>query len=93
MPYDTNSESIRNTNYLTEGILSTAVLHLESPSIITGASKYRMDLTLANVAILESKVNVGGSGIITMSIKGEATAVGATEPITAVIYDGTATAY
>jgi hypothetical protein len=93
MPYDTNSESIRNTNYLTEAVLSTAVLHLESPSIITGASKYRMDLTLANVAVLESKVNVGGSGIITMSIKGEATAVGATEPITAVIYDGTATAY
>lgn len=93
MPYDTNSEAIRNANYLTETVLSTAVLHLESPSLITGTSKYRMDLTLANVAILEAKVNVGGIGIITMSIKGEATAVGATEPITAVVYDGTATAY
>jgi hypothetical protein len=93
MPYDTNSESLRNTNLLTETVLSTVVLHLESPEIITGASKFRMDLTLANVAITEAKTNVGSAGLLTMSIKGEATAVGATEPITAVIYDGTATAY
>jgi hypothetical protein len=93
MPYDTNSESIRNTNYLTETVLSTVVLHLESPEIITAASKYRMDLTLANVAILEASVNVGGNGLLTINIKGEATAVGATEPITAVIYDGQTAAY
>lgn len=93
MPYDTNSEAIRNTNYLTETVLSTAVLHLESPEIIAVASKFRMDITLANVAILEAKVNVGGNGLLTISIKGEATAVGSTEPITAVIYDGTTAAY
>lgn len=93
MPYDTNSESIRNTNLLTEALLSTVVLHLESPEIIAAASKFRMDITLANVAILEAKVNVGGAGLLTMSIKGEATAVGATEPITAVVYDDQSTAY
>ena len=93
MPYDTNAESIRNANLLTEAVLSTVVLHLESPEIIAVASKYRMDITLANVAIQEAKVNVGGVSLLTMSIKGEATAVGATEPITAVVYDGINTAY
>jgi hypothetical protein len=93
VPYDTNSESIRNTNFLTETLLSTAVLHLESPEIIAVASKFRMDITLNNVAVLDAKVNVGGAGLLTVSIKCEATAVSTTEPISAVIYDGTSTAY
>jgi hypothetical protein len=93
VPYDAASEAIRTTNFLTEAVLATAVLHLESPEIITAASKFRADITLANVAILEAKVNIGGPGVIMMSIKAEATAVGATEPISAVIYDNVATAY
>jgi hypothetical protein len=93
VPYDTNSESIRNTNFLTETLLSTVLLHLESPEIIVAASKYRMDITLNNVAVLDAKVNVGGAGLLVMSIKCEATAVSTTEPISAVIYDGTTAAY
>jgi hypothetical protein len=93
MPYDANSESIRETNFKTEALLATAVFHLESPSLITGSYKYRMDLTLNNVAITEAKMNVGGPGLITISITGEATAVGATEPISAAIYDATSGAY
>lgn len=93
MPYDTNSEAIRTTNLLAETLLSTVVIHLESPSIIASTSKYRMDITLNNVAVLEASTNVSGVGLLTMSIKGEATAVSTTEPISAVIYDGTATAY
>lgn len=93
MPYDTNSESLRNTNFLTETVLASAVLHLESPEIIAVASKYRMDITLNNVAILDADAPIGGPGLVTMTIRGEATAVGATEPITAVIYDNVNTAY
>lgn len=93
MPYDANSESIRATNWLTEALLSTVVLHLESPSIIATTYKYRMDVTLANVAVIEAPVNVGGKDNIMCQLKLEATAVGATEPITAVVYDAQATAY
>lgn len=93
MPYDANSETIRNTNLLAETLLSSVVIHLESPSIIAAASKYRMDVTLNNVAVLEASTNVSGVGLLTISIKGEATAVGATEPISAVIYDNVNTAY
>lgn len=94
MPYETNAETIRNTNFLTETVLATAVLHLESPSIITGSSKYRMDVTLNNVAVLEATPgNVNGAGLLVCTIKGEATAVSTTEPISVAVYDGTATAY
>ncbi len=93
MPYDTNSESIYTTNYITDTVLSSIVLHLESPSIIATTYKYRMDLTLNNVAVTAQAHNIGSAGIITTSITGEATEVGATKPMTAVIYDATATAY
>jgi hypothetical protein len=93
MPYETNSETIRNTNYLTETLLGTAVFHIESPSIIATTYKYRMDITLNNVAITGAKVNVGGSGIISITLSGEATSVGATEPVSVVVYDATASAY
>jgi hypothetical protein len=93
MPYDTNSESIYTTNYITDTVISSIVLHLESPSIIATTYKYRMDITLNNVAITSVTNNVGAAGIIMASITGEATEVGATKPMTAVIYDATATAY
>ncbi|MCX7023049.1 MAG: phage tail tube protein [Spirochaetes bacterium] len=87
MPYNDESEDLRETNFLTETVIETIILHLESPEYIVGTSKYRMDITLNNVAILEAKDNVSGAGLLTMSIKGEATAVSTTEPISAVIYD------
>lgn len=92
-PYDAAAETLRDTNLLTEAVLATVVLHLESPEIIAAASKYRMDVTLRNVAILDAKTNVGGPSILTTSISGEATAVGSTEPISAVIYDNQTAAY
>lgn len=92
-PYDAAAETLRDTNLLTEAVLATVVLHLESPEIIAASSKYRMDVTLRNVAILDVKTNVGGAGVLTTSISGEATAVGSTEPISAVIYDNQSAAY
>jgi hypothetical protein len=93
MPYDANSETIRETNLKTETLLSTVVIHLESPSIITAALKYRMDITLNNVAVTSEPVNVGGAGLITTRITVEATSVGATEPIAVDVYDNTSGAY
>jgi hypothetical protein len=93
MPYNANAETIYTTNYITEAVLSTVVLHLESPSIIATTYKYRMDITLNNVAVTAQSHNIGSAGIIMTSITGEATEVGATKPMTAVIYDATATAY
>lgn len=93
VPYDAESELIRETNFKTEALLATAVFHLESPSIIATTYKYRMDITLRNVAILEAHPNINDAGYQMIQIKGEATAVGATEPITAVIYDATASEY
>jgi hypothetical protein len=93
MPYDANSETIRETNLKAETLLSTLVIHLESPAIITAALKYRMDITLNNVAVTSEPVNIGGPGLITCSIQCEATAVGATEPISVAIYDATSGAY
>ena len=93
MPYDANSETIRETNLKAETLLSSVVIHLESPSIIATTYKYHMDLTLNNVAVLSAPVNVGGPGVIMCSISGEATSVGATEPMVAAIYDATAGAY
>lgn len=93
MPYDANSEAMREANFKAETVVSSIVLHLESPAIIATTYKYRMDITLNNVAILDAASNVGGKDVITMSWNGEATAVGATEPISIAVYDGTATAY
>lgn len=93
MPYETNSETLWTTNFITETLLSTVVLHLESPSIITAALKYRMDVTLSNVAVLDQKRNVSGKDIIGMTIKCVATSVGATEPISVAVYDATSAAY
>lgn len=93
LPYEANGETIRNTNFLTQTLLSTAVFHLESPSIIAASSVYRMDITLNNVAITGAKANVGGAGLISMTITGEATAVGSTEPISVAVYDATSAAY
>jgi hypothetical protein len=92
-PYSAATETIREDYLLEEAVISTAVLHLESPDIIVGTSKYRMDITLSNVAVLEASVNVSGADIISMSIKCEATAVGSTEPISVAIYDDISAAY
>lgn len=92
-PYDASAEALRDANLLADAVITSIVLHLESPAIIAATSKYRADITLRNVAIMEAKTNVGGPGIMSTNISGEATAVGSDEPITAVIYDDQATAY
>jgi len=93
LPYVAAAETIAANNFLAEAVLSSVIIHLESPSLIATTYKYRMDITLNNVAVLDAKTNVGGAGLLTMSIQGEATAVGSTAPCAVVVYDNTATAY
>lgn len=93
IPYDTNIDTIRDTNLTTETKIATAVLTLISPSMITGTTPYKVVLTLNNVAITDVTSNVSGSGIITAKVSGIALAVGATAPATVDVYDDQSTAY
>lgn len=93
LPYGTAAEAIQVTNLLTDTVLSSVVLHFESPALIATTYKYRMDITLNNVAVLGCKTNVGDTSVLKTTINGEATEVGSTEPISVVVYDNTATAY
>lgn len=88
------AETIRTTNRDAEALLSSCVFHLESPSIIASTAKYRIDATLNNVAVKDAPPpNVSGDGLLSSTISCEATAVGATEPISIAVYDATAAAY
>lgn len=93
LPYGTNAEAIQTTNLLTEALLSSVVLHFESPALIATTYKYRMDITLNNVAVTECKTNVGDTGVLMTSLSGEATEVGSTAPISVVVYDATTAQY
>lgn len=93
LPYGSAAENIQVTNLLTDAVLSSVVLHFESPAIIATTYKHRMDITLNNVAVLGCKTNVGDTGVLMTTINGEATEVGATVPISVVVYDNTAVAY
>lgn len=93
LPYGSAAEAIQVTNLLTDTVLSSVVLHFESPALIATTYKYRMDITLNNVAVLGCKTNVGDTGVLMTTINGEATEVGATAPISVVVYDATAVAY
>lgn len=92
-PYEANAEAIREANLKTDTLISSIVLHIESPEIIAGASKFRADITLNNCVVLSEPVNVQGRGMLTTKISTEATAVGAAEPLEVVIYDDQASAY
>lgn len=88
------AETIRTTNRDAETLLSSCVLHLESPAIIASTAKYRIDVTLNNVAVKDAPpANVSSDGILSSTISCEATAVGATEPISVAVYDNQSAAY
>ena len=48
---------------------------------------------MQHVSLTSVDANVGGTGIITASLEGEALSVGSVEPVTAVIRDKNAEAY
>jgi len=93
IPYDSNIETLRDTNLTTEVALATAILTLQSPSMITGTTPYKVVFTMNNVAVTDISANVGGTGIILAKVSGIALAIGSTAPAIVEVYDGTSTAY
>ena len=93
IPYDSNIETLRDTNLTTEVALASAVLTLQSPTMITGTSPYKVVFTMNNVAVTDISANVGGTGIISAKVSGIALAIGSTAPAIVEVYDATSTAY
>lgn len=86
-------DTLDSTNYQTDTVVGTVIWVLESPSIITGTTPYRVTITLNNVVIDGIERNVSGQAIIPARFTGLATAVSTTEPISAAVIDAQATAY
>jgi len=93
MNYDATVETLHDTNAITGTVINAVVLKLESPSFVVGTTPYSVQITLNNVAVSSVERNVSGSGLIVAKFSGMATSVSTTEPVVAVIVDGTAAAY
>ena len=87
IPYSAEVEELKNS-YLTSEEHASVSLTFSSP-----AAGHTITVTLPSVAISEVDANVGGTGILSATIAGEALSVGEDEPITVVITDKTATPY
>ena len=87
VPYSSEIETLKSTHLVSE---ETAAIELKFTS---GNPDYSVTITLPNVALTSVGANVGGTGIISASIEGEALSVGSVEPVTAVIRDKNAEAY
>jgi hypothetical protein len=85
--YDAAAESFRESKYKA-GALANVVMQFESPDLIVAGKTFRINIAMPNVDISQADVNVGGRDTIKMSIQGTALAIGATEPITVLTYDG-----
>jgi len=87
VPYSSEIEALKSAYLVTE---ETAAIELKFTSSNPG---YSVTITLPNVSLTSVDANVGGTGIITASLEGEALSVGSVEPVTAVIRDKNAEAY
>ena len=93
MNYDAAVETLHDTNAITGTVLNSVVFKLESPSFVTGTTPYSVQITLNNVAISSVGRNVSSTGLVVAKLSGMATSVSSTEPVVAVIVDGTSAAY
>jgi hypothetical protein len=87
IPYSTEVESLK-TSFLASEENASVQLTFSSPSAGHGIT-----ITLAHVAIGEVDANVGGTGMLSSTVAGEALSVGTDEPITIVITDKISTPY
>ena len=87
VPYSSSIETLKSTYLLSEQNASMELV------FTSGNPDYSVTITLPKVAVTSLDANVGGTGIITASLEGEALSVGTTEPVTAVIRDKESTAY
>lgn len=87
IPYSAEVEELKNS-YLTSEEHASVSLTFSSP-----AAGHTITVTLPHVAIGEVDANVGGTGILSATVAGEALSVGEEEPITVVITDKISTPY
>jgi len=90
--YDAQTEGIHENN-LKAGALVALVAKFYSASEVEAGKPYEIDITIPNIEITEASPNVGGRGKISISIVGNAVAVGSTEPITIEFFSGDVAAY
>lgn len=87
IPYCTEVEDLKSS-YLTTEVNSSIVLTFASSNL-----DYNIQITIPNFAINDVDAAVGGTGILTSSVQGEALSVALTEPLTVVLTDKTPTPY
>ena len=93
MNYETAVDTLDSTNFQTDTVVASIVWVLESPSMVTGTTPYKITVTLNNVVIDGIERNVSGQAIIPARFTGTATAVSTTEPITVAVVDDQIAAY
>ena len=87
IPYSSEVETLKGS-YLTSEENASVELTFSSPK-----EGHSITVTLSHVAIGEVSANIGGTGILSSSISGEALSVGEAEPVTVVITDKISTPY
>jgi len=91
--YETSTDTLFDTNYVTDTKITSIVWTLKSPSMVTGSTNYKVTITMKNVAITSVERNVNGAGVLTAKVSGQALSIGSDEPVTASIIDATSSAY
>jgi hypothetical protein len=87
IPYSAEVETLKSSYLISEEHASVQ-LTFSSPK-----EGHSITITLSHVAIGEVDANIGGTGILSSTVAGEALSVGETEPITIVITDKIPTPY
>lgn len=91
--YDSNTETLFDTNYTTDTKVGSIVWTLKSPSVVTGSTQYTVTITMNNVVITSVERNVNGAGVLVAKVSGQALSIGSTEPVVATVIDATSTVY
>lgn len=87
IPYKENIETLKDEYLTTEKNASVELLFTSSNA------EYSIKTIIPNLSINDVSANVGGTGILTASVSGEALSIGDTEPVTVEITDKTTTPY
>jgi hypothetical protein len=87
IPYSASVDNLKST-YLTTESNASLVLTFGSSN-----TDYTFEITIPNLAINDIDASVGGTGLISATVAGEALSVGSDEPVTIVITDKTSSAY
>lgn len=87
IPYSADIETLKSSLLVTE---QTAAVVL---TFTSSARDYSVSITMPHVSVSSIDANVGGTGILSATVEGEALSVGADEPVTAVVTDRNSAAY